>query len=231
MAENIHSGHRERLKKEFLDGNFNSSTPDHKWLELLLFFCINRSDTNPLAHELINKYKTLDAVFEAPVNELIKFNGLTKNNVPLLKMIIPLARKIELQKSDNIFNALHPDNINEYVLSRFYGLTTEQMGIVCIDQLGKIIDFKFLSEGDIGEVSISTRNIIKYVLEKNASCVIIAHNHPKSFALPSKADIDATVSLRKILEQINVRLIDHIIVSGSDYVSLAQSQEYKSIFI
>ncbi len=230
MGENIHAGHRNRLKKEFLDGNFNSSTPEHKWLELLLFFCIAQKDTNPLAHELIKKYKSLNGVFEAPVKELIEFKGITESNVALLKMIIPLARQCELEKSDNLFKSLNNDNICDYILSRYYGLTTEQMSITCIDPVGRIIDFKFLSEGDIGEVSISTRSIVKYVLDNNASCAIIAHNHPKSFALPSKADIDATIQLSNVLNQVGIRLIDHIIVSENDYVSLAQSREYSYIF-
>ena len=230
MGENLHSGHRSRVKNEFLSGNFNNNTPDHKWLELLLFFCIMQSDTNPLAHELINKYKTLNGVFEAPVKELIEFKGLTESNVVLLKMIIPLARQCELERSNSIFKTLKPDNICDYILSRYYGLTTEQMSVTCIDATGRIVDFMFLSEGDIGEVSISARKIVKYVLDNDTSCVVIAHNHPKSFALPSKSDIDATIRLSDILSQVGIRLIDHIIVSDGDYVSLAQSRDYSYIF-
>jgi len=230
VKNNIHEGHRSRLKEEFLNGGFSENTPEHKWLELLLFYCIPQRDTNELAHQLIEKYKGLNGVFEAPAEELIKFSGITRSNVALLKMIIPLARQCAIEKSRDLFKVSSPDNIGHFVVSKFYGLCVERLCIICINPIGKIIDFKFLSEGDISQVGVSTRNLIKYVLDKNCFCAIIAHNHPNGFALPSNADIEATIKIRDILASVNVKLLDHLIVSGKDYVSLAQSREYSQIF-
>ena len=100
MADNIHAGHRERLKDEFLNGAFGENTPDHKWLELLLFYCIPQKDTNPIAHDLINRFKSINGVFEASIEELTEINGISKNGAVLLKMIIPLARKCEINKTE-----------------------------------------------------------------------------------------------------------------------------------
>lgn len=230
MDDNIHKKHRERLKKEFADGGFNTFTPTHKWLELLLFYCVPRIDTNPLAHELINKYKTLYGVLQAPTSELIEFNGLTESNVWLLKMIIPIARICENEKSDELLSSVNPDNINDFICAKFYGLENEQFAVACLNPMGKIIDFKFLGIGSINEIGVSSRDVVKHILQTNASCVVIAHNHPFGCALPSNEDINTTKELNNILKSINVRLLDHIIISCGDYVSLAQSSEYNYIF-
>ncbi|MCQ2449792.1 MAG: DNA repair protein RadC, partial [Clostridia bacterium] len=91
--DSLHAGHRARVKQEFLAHGFHENTPPHKILELLLFFCLPQGDTNPLAHELINRFGTLTGVLQAPVEELTQFKGLTENNVVLLKLILPLAQK------------------------------------------------------------------------------------------------------------------------------------------
>lgn len=225
LADNIHKGHRDRLKNEFINGGFNDNTPDYKWLELLLFYAIPQKDTNPLAHELINRFKSLTGVLEAPIEQLTKFKGITKNTATLLKLIIPIARKCELEKSEALLLALNPENLYEYVFKQFYGLTTERVGVLLLDIAGRIIDFSFLGEGDISEVGISVRKIVKYALDYNASNLILAHNHPKSFALPSRADINATVRLNDMLKKMNIRLIDHIIISEDDFVSLSQDRK------
>jgi len=230
VKDNIHEGHRKRLKQEFLIGGFNEDTPAHKWLELLLFYCIPQVDTNELAHKLIDTYGSLGGVLEAPFEELLQFPRLTENNIPLLKMIIPIARQCALEKSEELLKISKPDNIGHFIISKYYGLTKERFSVTLISQSGKITDFKFLSEGDISEVGISMRNLIQYVIQKNCFCVVVAHNHPNGLALPSKADIDATIKLRDALSAVNVKLLDHLIISGKDYVSLAQSKDYYDIF-
>lgn len=230
MSDNIHKGHRDRVREEFINGGFNDKTPDYKWLELLLFYAIPQQDTNPIAHELINKFGSLTRVFEAPIHELEKCKGISKNTAVLLKSIIPISRKCEIEKSISLIDELTPTSICDYIAKQFYGLSTEHLGVALLSPTGRIIDFKFVSEGDLAMVGVAIRSIVKYAIQNDASCLAIAHNHPNSFALPSLSDIEATKSLCETLRKLNLQLIDHIIVSGNDYVSLRQSREYEHIF-
>ena len=85
--DNLHEGHRDRIRQEFLQHGFDQNTPPHKILEILLFYCVQRADTNPIAHELINKYGSVAAVLDAPVEELAAFKGLSERSAVLLKLI------------------------------------------------------------------------------------------------------------------------------------------------
>ena len=228
--KNLHEGHRERMKKEFL-ANGLDNLPEHKMLEMLLFYCVPRRDTNELAHQLIEKYKSLAGVLDAPAEELVKFSGITENGVVLLKLIIPLARAYGLgrETKDPVFKSV--EDIGDYLLKRYFGFTEEAFSIVCMDSKGKLLDFKILGEGDINSVGVSTRNVIQIALNSNAVCVVLAHNHPSGIALPSNQDIAITEQIKTALSHVNVRVIDHIIIADNDYVSMYQSKKYKHIFL
>ena len=230
MSDNIHKGHRQRVRNDFLNGAFSDETPDYKWLELLLFYCIPQKDTNEIAHELINKFGSVAGVFDAPVEELVKTKYLSENSAVLLKLIVPLMRRYELEKSRSLFELTSRDDVDKYIAKQFYGLNVERIGVFLLHPTGRIIDFKFLSEGDFCQVGISTREIVKFALEKNSQMLIIAHNHPGGFALPSREDISATENLISTLKKLNIALLDHLIISGTDYVSLAESLKYSYMF-
>ena len=228
--KNLHEGHRERMKKEFL-ANGLDNLPEHKMLEILLFYCIPRRDTNELAHELIDRYKSLAGVLDAPAEELMEFKGITENGVVLLKLIIPLARAYSLKgdSKEKVFKSV--EDIGEYLSKRYFGFREEVFSIVCMDTKGKLLDFKILGEGDINSVGVSTRNIVQIALNSNAVCVVLAHNHPSGIALPSNEDVAITEQVKTALSHIGVRVIDHIIIADNDYISMYQSKKYKHIFL
>ena len=82
--DNIHEGHRDRIRQEFLQHGFDKNTPPHKILEILLFYCVQRADTNPIAHELIAKYGSVAAVLDAPTEELASVKGMSERSAVLL---------------------------------------------------------------------------------------------------------------------------------------------------
>lgn len=227
---NLHDGHRERIRQEFLQYGFDQNTPPHKILELLLFYCVQRADTNPIAHELIKKYGSVAAVLDAPVEELANFKGLSERSAVLLKLIMPVARRYiyDKQQQKPCFNGL--DSIGKYVLGRFLGETKEKLGVMCLDAKGSMIDFSFLGEGDLDSVVLSNRELAKKVLDCNAVAAVLCHNHPKGIALPSDNDVLVTTQAAEALSKIGVQLIDHIITADADFVSMAQSERYGYIF-
>ena len=87
----IHKGHRERLKKRFLEEGLDSFT-DIQVLELLLFYVIPRRDTNPIAHALLNRFGSLTQVLEAPVEELKKVDGIGPEAAAFLNLIPAAGR-------------------------------------------------------------------------------------------------------------------------------------------
>ena len=226
----LHTGHRERVLKEFLDRGFDEKTPPHKVLEFLLFYCVPRADTNPLAHELIDKYGSLSGVLNAPIEELADFKGLTLRGAALLKAIVPVSRiyTYEESVSPGMFTSL--DDVGEFLHKKLSGYTKECACVLFMNASGKYKGFEMLSEGDIDSVGISMRTLLKMCLDKGATVIALAHNHPSGLAIPSASDAAVSERIAKTFAGVGIRLIDHIISVSDDYVSMAQSNEYAHIF-
>lgn len=230
MDKNLHEGHRERVRQEFLQHGFDQNTPPHKILELLLFYCVQRADTNPIAHELIAKYGSVAAVLDAPVEELAAFKGLSERSAVLLKLIMPTAQRYIYDKREQKPTFCSLDGIGKYILSKYLGETKEKIGVMCLDVKGALISFEFLGEGDVASVGISMRSLAKIALGGNATAAVLCHNHPGGIAIPSESDVLVTAQAAETLSKIGVQLIDHIIVSDTDFVSMAQSEKYGHLF-
>ena len=95
---------------------------------------------------------------------------------------------------------------------------------------GRLVCDEIVAIGDTDNVTVSVKNVVRVVLRKNPTTVIVSHNHVSGPAVPSISDLKMTQSLKYTLEQINVNLYDHIIVSGDDYVSVRQSSDYINMF-
>lgn len=230
MQENLHSGHRERVRREFLQHGFDRDTPPHKILELLLFYCVSRADTNPIAHELIKKYGSVAGVLDAPVEELAAFKGLSERSAVLLKLIMPTARRYIYDKSERKPQFCGLDDIGKYVFGCYVGERREKAGVLCLDTSGRLLGFDFLGDGDLTSVSVSMRDLAKRVLDSSATAAVLCHNHPDGIAVPSENDVQFTVNAAETLSKIGVQLIDHVIVCDTDFVSMAQSEKYGYIF-
>ena len=230
MDKNPHEGHRKRLVHELLEQDFPDSVPSHKVLEALLFYGIPRKDTNGIAHDLLEKFGSLNGVFEADPNSLYEIGGMTERAVTLIKMILPLSRRIHTAEYKKHYRFNSIDEYGNYITKCFMGYNNEVFMISSFDNKGELIENDIISDGHTASVSLSVKKIVKKVLPRNPTSVIISHNHIGQSAVPSFADIQMTQSLKYTLEQIEIKLIDHIIVSGNDYVSLAQSSEYNQIF-
>lgn len=222
MADQLHEGHRQRLKNRFLAEGLDSFE-EHEILELLLFFSIPRMDTNELAHALINRFGSLAEVLDAPYEELLKIKGVSDNTALLLKLEPNLAR-VYLDGRRNPVEALdNSRKLGEYFVNKFIGRTNEVVFLLCLDSSLNVINCDMIAEGTVSSSMLSGRRIMEQVVRHNAYRVVLAHNHPRGLALPSNEDIIVTRDFRHALKRLEIELIDHIIVAGKEYISLFDS--------
>ena len=217
----VHDGHRERRRQQFLAHGLEPFA-EHEALELLLYYAVPRRDTNAIAHALLQKFGSLDAVFSAPVEELMRVEGVGESAAVLIRLVVPLYRRIRLSAGqETILNST--ERAGEFFLGRFAGEKREIMYQACLDAKGKLLNVQKLSAGDVNFVHADIRRIVENALLTRASAVILAHNHPSGVALPSEDDNATTLQVQDVLQSVGVRLFDHIIVADDDYVSLRQN--------
>ena len=222
MEPSIHKGHRQRLKKRFLEYGLDSFT-DIQALELLLFYSIPQKDTNPIAHKLIEHFGSLSQVLEAPTEELILIGGIKEHSAALLNLINEMSRfyLVDRAKREKVLPTL--DDCARYLQPYFYGRSVETVFLLCLDAKCKVIRCKNMGEGSVNVAEISTRKIVETAIREGATTVVLAHNHPSGIAIPSPEDIQTTRRIAAALQSVEIQLADHIVVADGDYVSMVQS--------
>ena len=222
MDENIHAGHRERLRDRFIQDKGFENFEDHQILELLLFYARANGDTNPLAHELLDQFGSLKGVLEARPEQLMQIKGIGKQQATLISMVVPLTRvwhRCAMEVSDRIGNSREAEN---YCLSILAGERTERFYVISLNAKCKVLGRRKISEGSLSEVSAYPRMVMETALNYNAHSVLLCHNHPGGTCAPSPEDISSTLQLQKLLNSVGILVLDHIIVAGDRTYSMIQ---------
>lgn len=220
-ADNIHSGHRQRLKDRFLNEGLENF-PDHNILELVLFYSNKRQDTNETAHRLINKFGSFSSVCDAPIESLCEVKGVGTESARFLKLIPELARAYETGKTKNILCIDSPEKAIKYFTPRFIGKTNEILMVAFLDGQGALLNCRTMAEGSEDTVVMDINKIMVEALGIHARGVILAHNHPQGFCSPSAQDIKMTDNLAKLLKEVKISLCDHLIFSKDDVCRMSE---------
>lgn len=222
----MHTGHRQRLKEQFLKNGLDGFT-EFQVLELLLFYCIPRIDTNPIAHRLIQKFGSLDQVLEASAKELMEVEGVGENAATFLTLLTETSRYYLVRRNEKVKVLTTVAECGHYMLPFFHGRRNETVFLLCLDAKCKVIACRNLGEGSVNSASVPIRRIVETALMCKAVSVVLAHNHPSGLALPSHEDVISTQRTAAALAAVDITLVDHIIVADDDFVTLAQSGRYR----
>ena len=221
---NIHTDHRRRVKNRFRNEGLDHFEELHA-LELLLFYGLPREDTNPIAHDLLNKFGSLRNVLEAPAEQLMGIKGVGEHTAILLSLVKGLAQKY-VTSGDSAAPLNTMDECGNYLVNRFLGQRNEVVMLLCLDAKRAPLCCRIVSEGSVNAAEISTRKVVEAALAVNATSVILAHNHPSGIAVPSMQDIVTTRRMGAALSAVDIILEDHFVVADQDYVSLRESNYY-----
>ena len=214
--ENLHDGHRKRLRDKFKTGK--ESFKEHELLELLLSYSIPRKDTNALAHSLINEFGSLKGVLNADAELLSSVDGVGDNSACFLSLVGYVSKLINKKTIDNkkmstISDA--KDNLPEI----FSGYNHEVFFIIYLDKNNKILNTSMIDSNKKNAVLLDFTEITKGILVNKPDSIIVAHNHFSKYPKPSDADDDATKKIYTLLKLYKVNFYDHLIVSGNEVYS------------
>lgn len=218
----VHDGHRARMKARFVRSGLDNFD-DHSVLELLLFYAVPRRDVNELAHALLDHFGTLDAVFEASCEDMMRVPGVGENVATLLTLIPQVGRRYQMAKRRQQTILRSSEDAGHYLVPLYLYERTEVVYLLCLDAKGGLISCREVGRGVVNAAEVSVRAIVETALSQKAVSVILSHNHVDAYALPSREDELTTRRIRDALLLVGITLADHIIVCGEDYVSFADS--------
>ena len=217
-----HDGHRERLRKRFRQDRGHGFEP-HELLELLLTYAIPRVNTNPQAHRLIQHFGSFHAVLEAQPEELEQVEGIGPQAATLLSLMLPLLRQYEKEKKAPLIQFKTLGDLLSYCHTLFIGENDEQFYLLCLDARLHLIAREHIAQGTPDQVNAAPRLIVQALMRHHAVGCVLVHNHPSGFCEPSSSDIDLTNHLKMLLDSLEIRLYDHLIIAGEAEYSFMQN--------
>jgi len=215
-----HEGHRERMRTRYRAGDLDGFA-DHEVLEMLLYYCYPRGDTNQRAHGMLKQFGSLHNLFEADVETLMERLKCSENVAVLLNLIPALANRYYRGKRSRKFKLDSEHAAGEYAMDLFIGQTVERFYVFCLDSRFRLKNIALISEGTVDETAVYPREVARVAIQDKVAHVILAHNHPGGSLRPSLADADITRRISEGLAYLGVKVVDHIIVAGDTYYSFA----------
>lgn len=217
---------RERFLREGLD-HFEF----HEILELILFYAVPRRDTNVLAHRLLGHFDgSFSHVLDAPVEELMRVEGIGRNAAILIKLFPEVCRRYLMELGDVGRVVKNSDEAAKCLIPFFIGKKCELVALMCLDNKGKVVYCGTAFEGSVNAAAVSVRRIVELAVRYSTANVILAHNHPGGVAVPSQEDIRVTERVARALQTVDITLLDHLIIADNDWVSLAMTPSMAGVF-
>ena len=217
-----HVGHRERMRERFFQHGLETFN-EIEALEMLLYYAIPRKDTNPLAHELLDRFGSLEYVLNATEEELCSVPGVNQRIAALLMMVPQITRLSEVTRANQIVDVTRTEDAVKLLQPYFRGQRRELFIMLCLDAQKRVTHIEQMNKGVVNYVNFDTRRVVETALKRHAVSVILAHNHPDGRAYPSREDDSATGQVMRALNTVGIDLYDHIIIAGDDSASYRRS--------
>ncbi|MEW7972795.1 MAG: DNA repair protein RadC [Candidatus Thiodiazotropha taylori] len=158
------------------------------------------------------------------LSEHNRFDGLSVSGLRLAEQesLIELALSVLAMRHQKGEPITSPAQMREYFRLRYGELEHEMFSLVLLDNQHQLIDVEEMFRGTVDGASVYPREVVKTVLNWNASAVVFVHNHPSGVSEPSVADKRITERLKDALALIDVRVLDHLVVTHESAVSFAE---------
>ncbi|HHB80998.1 MAG TPA: JAB domain-containing protein, partial [Aliiroseovarius sp.] len=201
--------HRKRLRARFLEGGADA-LPDYEMLELILFRAIPRRDVKPVAHALLEKFGSFNAVLSAPPERLLRIKCVGEAVVLELKIVEAAAHRLARSQVLGRPVVSSWDALLRYCHTTMAHRETEQFRVLFLDRKNIVIADEEQARGTVDHVPVYPREVVKRALELNASALILVHNHPSGDPTPSEADITMTHQIEAAAQALGLTLHDHL---------------------
>ncbi|RMD51329.1 MAG: JAB domain-containing protein [Ignavibacteria bacterium] len=178
-----------------------------------------------LAQEIIGKYKTLSEFASKSVAEMTKILGVGKDKAATLAAAFEIARRVSQDEKFSIGNKItSPEDIANIFIPLLRDEVKEKFIVVCLSSSNKVTKYEVISVGNLNSSIVHPREVFKVAVDNLAASIILIHNHPSGNIQPSKEDITITKKLVEAGEIFDIKVLDHLIISGNKFLSFVEKR-------
>jgi DNA repair protein RadC len=174
-----------------------------------------------IAHDLLARFGSVEALLAADATTLMSCHGVGPAKAALLKAVHELTMRHAEERFTDGSTFTDVNEVSKYLQRRIGHSERELFGCMFLDTRHRLLAWDVLFAGSINRTHVHAREVLKRALQLNSAAIVLAHNHPSGIAEPSQADLLLTRDLTDLMARVDIRIIDHIIVTGGHTVSFA----------
>jgi DNA repair protein RadC len=208
--------------REKLLARGTSALSDAELLAILLRSGLRGKGVLQLAQELLDRFGGLAGLLHTDAPALRQIKGLGPAKRAEVVAVLELARRALEQPLHNkpVFDS--PQAVRQYLQLQLGARPHEVFAVMFLDSQHRLIALEEMFRGTLSQTSVYPREVVMRSLSLNAAAVVLAHNHPSGSTQPSRADQALTQTLKSALALVDVRVLDHFVVTSAQTLSMAE---------
>lgn len=208
---------RERLKSRGA-----GALSEAELLGILLRVGVRGENAVELGKRLLHDFHDLDGIQRAPFEELENQHGIGEAKAAQIKAAIELGQRLREQKPKDRVTISKPDEAAALVQLAMSGLEQEHMRVLLLDTRNHLLDTVEIYRGSVSTAQVRAADVFKPAIRRNATAIIVVHNHPSGDPTPSPDDAAVTRALVEAGKLIDVEVLDHLIIGQGRFVSMKE---------
>jgi DNA repair protein RadC len=208
---------RERLRELGAD-----SLQDSELLAVLLRVGVQGKSAVDLGRDLIQHFHGLAGIHRAPFDELVTQKGVGAAKAAQIKAAIELGRRLNERVPEQQTTINNPEDAARLVRYDMGALDHERLRVLLLDTRNHLLDNVEIYRGSVNTAQVRPADIFKAAVRRNATAVIVLHNHPSGDPTPSPDDVAVTRELIQAGQQLDIKVLDHIVIGQGRHVSMKE---------
>jgi DNA repair protein RadC len=215
----LHESERPRERLAALGPEALSSA---ELIAILLHVGVTGESAVQVGQRLLNKFKGLKGLHRAPFTELTDQHGLGEAKASQIKAAIELGRRLTLGSPDERPSINSPADAASLVQYEMSALEQEHLRVMLLDRRNRVIETVEIYKGSVNSSQVRVGELFKEAIRKNASAMIVIHNHPSGDPAPSPDDVAVTRAIVQAGKLLDVDVLDHLVIGHGRWVSLKE---------
>lgn len=184
--------------------------------------CLEIAQNILKTNEINTKISDLEYLMDISMEELKKQDGIGRVKAIQIKAVVELSKRISNINIIDKDKVTSPCDIAKMLIPKYLGKKQECLKVVILNKQNKILSISTSAIGSNDNINVGLKEILSDPIKQMASNIILVHNHPSGSLKPSKQDIEFTKHIKESSKIFNIEVLDHIIIAGSEYISLKE---------
>ena len=191
-------------------------------LAILLRVGVQGENAVQVGQRLLSKFKNLAGLQRVPFEEICEQHGIGKAKAAQIKAAIELGRRLMIETPDERPTINSPADAAALVAYEMSALEQEHLRVILLDTRNGVLDIVEIYKGSVNSSQVHVGELFKPAIRRNASAIIVVHNHPSGDPTPSPDDVAVTRAIVQAGKLLDVDVLDHMVIGQGKWVSLKE---------